>query len=68
MLDGDDDHVVLEVKTKDVTQKLDVKRDKPESVVVGGVTYQLSYPSVRVNKSDNVTTTDKAMIVVSRKK
>src|SRR5947207_2811510 len=36
MPDGNDDHVVLEIKTKEASQKLDIKRDKSESVVVAG--------------------------------
>jgi hypothetical protein len=65
VLNGDDDHLVLEVRSKAVTQKIDVRRDKSEHVVVAGIRYELAYPSVSVSSADKQTT-NQAMILVCR--
>jgi hypothetical protein len=37
--DGDDDHVVLEIRAKEGTKKIDLQRDKPGAVKVAGIKY-----------------------------
>lgn len=63
---GDDDHLVLEVRSKGANQRCDVKRDMPMEVTVSGVKYLLSFPSVTVDPRANPTT-DQAMIMVIRR-
>jgi len=63
VVSGDDDHLVLKVRSKEGSQRFDVKRDKEVSVEVAGQKYILRYPSVTVS-SDSKPTTDKATIIV----
>ncbi len=63
---GDDDHLVLELHSKDPVQKIDVRRDKAIPVLVGGIRYELAYPSTSVSSS-GTTTTNQAMIMVCRR-
>jgi hypothetical protein len=67
VLEGDDDHLVMEVRSKELTQKIDVRRDKSEHVVVAGIQYELAYPSVSVSSAGKVTTYQ-AMIMVCRRR
>lgn len=60
---GDDDHLVLEVRNEEASQRLDVSRDGTVWVEIGGHRYSLAYPSVTV-APDSPPTTDKAMILV----
>jgi hypothetical protein len=60
---GDDDHLVLEVRSEEGSQRLDLRRDGTVSVMVAGHRYSLAYPSVTVGP-DSKPTTDKAMILV----
>jgi hypothetical protein len=62
---GDDDHLVLELRSQGPSQKIDLRRDKSESVQVGGRTYKLSYPSVYVAPTAEPSTTQ-AMLMVHR--
>ena len=63
---GDDDHVVLEVTSKQRPQKIDLARDKTGEVEVAGIKYGLEYPSVFVNAIGNTKpATPKAMIIVT---
>ena len=62
---GDDDHLMLEVRSEEVLQRLDLRRDETLWVKVAGHKYSLAYPSVTVN-SDSQPTTDRAMILVHR--
>jgi len=66
VLDGDDDHLVMEVRSKEMTQKVDVRRDKSEPVTIGGIRYELAYPSISVSSADKPTT-NQAMIMVCRR-
>jgi hypothetical protein len=66
VLDGDDDHLLMEVRSKEVTQKIDVRRDKSEQVVIAGIRYELAYPSTSVSSADKATT-NQAMIMVCRR-
>ena len=66
VLDGDDDHLVMEVRHKDVTQKIDVRRDKAAFMTVEGIQYELAYPSISVSSADKPTT-NQAMIMVCRR-
>lgn len=65
---GDDDHLVLEIHTKEGKQKIDLQRDKAGAVTVAGIKYDLSYPSVSVAAAPNAKpTTNKAMLMVTRR-
>jgi hypothetical protein len=64
---GDDDHVVLEIRSKEGAKKIDLPRDKAGSVAVAGIEYRLLYPSVSVAAAPNeMPTTNKAMLMVTR--
>jgi hypothetical protein len=63
VLEGDDDHLVMQIRAKEETQKIDVKRDKSEPVTVAGIRYEVAYPSVSVSSADK-TTSNQAMILV----
>jgi hypothetical protein len=62
---GDDDQLVLEVRSEEASQRLDLRWDGTVWVEVSGSKYSLAYPSVTVNP-DSKPTTDKAMIMVHR--
>jgi hypothetical protein len=67
LADGDDDHVVLEIRSKEGAKKIDLPRDKPGAVKVAGIKYDLLYPSVSVGASPGEKpTTNKAMLMVTR--
>ena len=66
--EGDDDHLVLEIRSKKALQKIDLHRDKREVVEVDGVKYEILYPSVSVAAGGNDRpTTDQAMLMVTRR-
>ncbi len=66
--DGDDDHLVIVVHSKEGSQRIDLRRDKSVSVQVGAGKYELSYPSVSVAATKSATpTTSKAMIIVTQR-
>jgi hypothetical protein len=68
LAEGDDDHVVLEIRSKEGAKKIDLPRDKAGSVEVEGIKYGLSYPSVTVAAAPNEKpTTNKAMLMVTRR-
>ncbi|MEO7319007.1 MAG: hypothetical protein ABIZ56_08470, partial [Chthoniobacteraceae bacterium] len=68
LAEGDDDHVVLEVRSKEGAKKIDLARDKRGSVKVAGIEYELLYPSVSVaGTPDEKPTTNKAMLMVTRR-
>jgi len=46
--EGDDSHLVLEIKTKDATQKIEVKRDKRVEATVNGRTFSFLFPTLWV--------------------
>lgn len=62
---GDDEHLMLEVRSEEGLQRLDLGRDGTVWVKVGGCKYSMAYPSVTVNPGSKPTT-DKAMILVHR--
>ena len=65
---GDDDHVVLEIRSKEGVKKIDLGRDERGSVKVAGIEYELLYPSVSVaGAPDEKPTTNKAMLMVTRR-
>jgi hypothetical protein len=65
VVSGDDDHLILEVRSEDGLQQLDLPRDRTVSVEVAGHEYSMAYPSVTASR-DSKPTTDKAMILVHR--
>ncbi len=68
LVDGNDDHVALELLFEGGPKSIDVKRDSPEEVSIGGVVYRINYPSIEVSSSEGKSTTNKAMIVVTKSK
>lgn len=68
LVDGDDDHVALELLFEGGPKSINVKRDSPEEVTIGGVVYRINYPSIEVSSAEGISTTNKAMIVVKKPK
>ncbi len=68
LVDGDDEHLLLDLFFEGGSKSLDLKRDSPEEVTIGGVAYRISYPSITVSSAEGKSTTNKAMIVVTRAK
>jgi hypothetical protein len=67
--EGDDDHLVLEVHSKEGSKKIDLARDKAGAVEVAGIKYVLSYPSISVGAAPGEKpTTNKAMLIVMRRR
>ena len=67
LVEGDDDHVILQIRSKEGAKRIDLPRDKAGSVEVAGIKYALSYPSVSVGAAPNEKpTTNKAMLMVTR--
>lgn len=62
---GDDEHLILDVRSEESSQRLNLHRDGTVLVNVVGHKYSLAYPSVTV-RPDSKPTTDKAMILVHR--
>ena len=46
LVEGNDDHVVLEISSNEGVKKIDLPRDKRGAIKVGGIEYELLYPSV----------------------
>ena len=68
LAEGNDDRVVLEISSKEGVKKIDLPRDKRGAVKVGGIEYELLYPSVSVaGTPDEKPTTNKAMLMVTRR-
>jgi hypothetical protein len=65
VIQGNDDLLVAEVRAKEGTQTVDLRKDKPVSVKVAGITYELLYPRCYVSSDQNSRTTGKAMLIVT---
>ena len=66
--EGDDDHLVLEIRSKKALQKIDLHRDKRGVVEVDGVKYEILYPSVSVaGGGKDSPTANQAMLMVTRR-
>jgi hypothetical protein len=63
---GDDDHLLVEVRAENSTQKFELRRDKRTSVQVDGVKFELLYPSLEVDRASGAATTDLATIFITR--
>ena len=68
LVDGDDDHLALELLFEGGPKSIDVKRDSPEEVTIGGVAYRINYPSIKVSAAEGKSTTNKATILVTKPK
>jgi len=66
VIDGDDDHLVVEVSSKEGSQQVELWRDKPVSVQIAERKYELRFPTAQVNPADK-TTTDKAHVIVTHR-
>ena len=62
---GDDDHLLLDLRSPNGSQRVDIRRDKSVFVRIAGSRYGLAYPSVSVAAGGR-TTTGKAMLLVHR--
>ncbi len=67
MLEGDDDHLILEVREKESKRKLELQKDKSVTLTAAGQEYHILYPSVTVN-AGSAPTTSAAFIVMTQKK
>lgn len=65
VVEGNDDRLVVEVRSKTGTQTVELKRDKPVPVQVAGATYELLYPTCHVSAAQDRSTTNKAMLIVT---
>ncbi len=69
LVDGNDQHLVLEVRTKEAkapVQKIAVVRDQPTDVTVDGAQYEITFPTAEVNPTDKDTTAQ-AMIIIAQR-
>ena len=64
---GNDERLVIEVRSEDGIQTVELKRDTSVPVKVAGITYKLLYPSCHVSSAENRSTTNKAMLIIARK-
>lgn len=68
LVKGNDDHVVLEVRSKEDSQSIDLVRDRVKSLKVGEIEYEFDYPSIYIGAAKNEKpTTPKAMLMVTRR-
>jgi hypothetical protein len=65
VIQGNDDLLTAEVRSKDGTQTVDLRKDKPVRVMVAGSAYELLYPRRYVSSDQNSRTTGKAMLIVT---
>lgn len=66
LVDGDDDHLSLELLFEGGPKSIDVKRDSPEEVTIKGVAYRINYHSIEVSSAEGKSTTNKATILVTK--
>jgi hypothetical protein len=65
LIDGDDKHVVLEIRSQEGAKKVALRRDKPGAVKVAGIKYDLLFPSITIGAAPGEKpTTNKAMLFV----
>jgi hypothetical protein len=62
---GNDDRLVAEVRSKQGTQTVELKRDKSVPVTIAGITYRLLYPTCDVSSTQGKSATNKAMLIVT---
>jgi len=68
LADGDDDHVILEISSREGVKRIELARDKPGALELAGIKYELLYPSVSVGgMPDEKATTNKAMLIVTQR-
>jgi hypothetical protein len=63
---GDDNHLLVEARSTEGAQRIDLQRDKKMPVQIAGAAYELLYPSIYVRAADKPTTS-KAMLIVLRR-
>ncbi len=66
--DGNDDYVVLEILAENDPRELNIQRDKKKTLTIDGESYDFYYPSVEVAATENISTTNKAQIVITTRK
>lgn len=66
--DGNDDYVVLEILAENNPRELNIQRDKKKTLTIDGESYDFYYPSVEVAATENISTTNKAQIVITTRK
>jgi len=68
VLEGSDERIVVEVRSKDGNQRINLPRDKAAPVEVAGAKYQLRFPTVSVEAAPGEQpSTNKATVHVSRR-
>jgi hypothetical protein len=68
VLEGDDERLVVEVRAKERTQRVELPRDKAAPVEVAGQKYELRFPTLSVAAApDEKPSTNKATIHVIRR-
>ena len=65
---GNDDQLLLEIRSVETPQRIELVRDKPAQLAIGGCKYDLAYPSIMVGAARNAKpTTHQAMILIHRR-
>jgi hypothetical protein len=68
VVEGNDNHLLLEVRSVETPQRINLVRDKSVRVQIGGSKYDLAYPSVTVGAAKNEKrTTSQAMLLIHRR-
>jgi hypothetical protein len=65
LIQGNDDSLVVEVRSNEGTQTLELERNAYVPVKVAGITYRLCYSAVNVSSTAGFSTTNKAAFIVT---
>jgi hypothetical protein len=65
VVEGDDAHLILEIRSEETLKRIDLPRDKSVSVQISGSRYEFCYPTTHVNPNEKLTTS-KAFLIVKR--
>lgn len=65
VLEGNDDHLLVQARCQTSSQRIDIRRDKAVTVEIEGSRYEWYYPSAYVNP-DGKTPTDKVLLILTR--
>jgi len=63
--DGNDDHLVLAIRSPNGSQTIDVPRDKPTAAQIADRQYEFLYPSVHVDPTVGAAT-EQAFLILTR--
>jgi hypothetical protein len=65
VVEGDDAHLILEIRSEETLKKIDLRRDQSVSVQVTDGRYEFCYPTTHVSRAAQPTTS-KAFLLVKR--